>query len=338
MHVGMAPVRISFAGGGTDIPEYYEKFGGNVISTNINLFTYVVVNARKDESFQAFSSDFQMYQSKISYDKLEPKFGTEIAVAVVKQLGYRTGGDFLICSDVKPGSGLGSSSTLAVNFINTISTLNGENWSKEKIAETAYHIEHDLLHHPIGKQDDYIAAMGGFRFIQFQQDKITVESINLNNSSLQELDENLLLFFIGDTRNSSIVLSKQTEKIKSHNTETINALHSVKEIGLELHDSLKNSDLTKFGEILHKGWVAKQKFTDGITNEKIDFLYNLGLKHGALGGKLTGAGGGGHLLFYTEKSKHRQIIDEMKNHGVHHVPFKFHSGGPKVLNLYDFNK
>ena len=338
MYVGMTPVRISFAGGGTDIPEYYEKFGGNVISTNINLFTYVVVNPRKDDSFQAFSSDFQMHQSKISYDELEPKFGTEIAVAVVKQLDYRTGGDFLICSDVKPGSGLGSSSTLAVNFINTVSFLKGENWSKEKIAETAYHIEHDLLNHHVGKQDDYIAAMGGFRFIQFQKDKVTVESIDLNNLQLQELNENLLLFFIGDTRNSSIVLSKQTEKIKSRNSDTINALHSVKEIGLELRDSLKNFDLTKFGEILHKGWMAKRKVTDGITNEKIDFLYNLGLKNGAIGGKLTGAGGGGHLLFYAEKSNHSRIIDEMKHHGVIHIPFKFHSGGPKVLNLYDFNK
>ena len=169
MHVGMVPLRISFSGGGTDMPEYFENFGGNVISTNINLFTYVIINPRHDDSFQAFSSDFEMHQTKTSYDELEPKDGTEIAVSVVKLLKYKIGGDFLICSDVRPGSGLGASSTLAVNFVNTISYLKGLNWSKEKIAETAFHIERDILKHPIGKQDDYIATFGGFNYIKFQK-------------------------------------------------------------------------------------------------------------------------------------------------------------------------
>ena len=338
MLIGLTPVRVSFAGGGTDMPEYYEKFDGSVVTTNINLFTYVIINPRKDDSFQAFSSDFEMHQSKISYDKLEPRFGTEIAVTVVKLFNYKQGGDFLVCSDVPPGSGLGASSTLCVNFVNMISKLKGENLSKEKTAETAFHIEHDLLKHPIGKQDDYIAAFGGFNYIKFQKDKISVESMSLEKSLLAELEQNLLLFFVGNTRNSAVILSKQAENIRSNNSEILNSLHFVKELSQELHSSLTNSDLTKFGEILHRGWLAKQKFAKGVSNDRINLMYNTALKNGAVGGKLTGAGGGGHLLLYCEKSKQMKVIEEMKKLGLAHIPFKFHSEGSKILDLYDYSK
>ena len=337
MHIGMTPLRISFAGGGTDMPEYYEKFGGHVVTTNINLFTYVIINKRHDDSFQTFSSDFEMHQSKVPYDELEPRFGTEIAVTSLKLLNFREGGDILICSDVKPGSGLGASSTLAVNFVNLISNLQGKNWTKNKIAETAYHIEREILNHSIGKQDDYIAAYGGFNYIDFTKDKISVSPIELKKSTYQELDNNLLLFFVGNTRNSVVVLSEQVKQIQTQNPKTIDALHTVKELSEELYSSLKRSDITKFGEILHKGWTSKKKFTTGVTNEKIDHVYDIALKNGAIGGKLTGAGGGGHLLLYSEKEKQSNLINKMNDLGLTHIPFNFHQSGPKILNLGDFS-
>lgn len=338
MFVGMAPVRISFSGGGTDMPEYYERFGGAVISTNINLFTYLVINPRKDNSFQAFSSDFESHHKKSSYNKLEMKLGTELTVSAVKFLKYKMGGDFLICSDVPPGSGLGASSTLAVNSIKTISTLKGENWNNEKIAETAFHIERHILKHPVGKQDDYISAFGGFNYITFGKNKIKVDPIKLKKSTMQELEQNLLLFFMGVTRNSGVVLSKQLERIKENNQDALNSLHYVKQLVEEFRDSITNSDIGKVGELLHKGWMAKKRFAKGVSNEHIDNIYEFALKAGATGGKLTGAGGGGHMLLYCESSKKQNIIKKMQELKLRHVPFKFHSGGIKILNLYDYSE
>jgi len=338
MFVGMAPVRISFSGGGTDMPEYYDRYGGAVVSSNINLFTYLVINPRKDNSFQVFSSDFESHHRKSSYKGLEVKLGTELTVSTVRHLKYKTGGDFLICSDVPPGSGLGASSTLAVNSIKTISTLKGENWENKKIAETAFHIERNILKHPIGKQDDYISAYGGFNFITFGKDETKVTPIKLKKSLMRDLEQNLLLFFMGVTRNSGVVLSNQLERIKKNNQDTINSLHYVKQLAEELHDSLKNSDITSIGETLYKGWVAKKKFAKGVSNEQIDKIYDAALKAGAIGGKLTGAGGGGHMLLYCEPSKRQNVIKKMQSLKIRHVPFKFHSGGVKVLNLYDYNK
>jgi len=338
MIVGITPVRISLGGGGTDMPEYYEKYGGNVVSTNINQFTYLIVNPTHDNSFQAFSSDFSSHHKKSSYDKLQIIHGTEIAVSAVKYFKYRVGGDFLICSDVPPGSGLGASSTLAVNCVNTISKLKKQKLSKQKIAETAFHIERNLLKHPIGKQDDYIASFGGFNHIKFSKDKVKVSPIKISKPSLKKLEENLLLFYIGVTRNSSIILSKQLEYIKKNKENTINSLHYVQNLGEEINSSLKQSDITNVGELLHKGWEAKKKFANGITNNYIDKIYESAIKAGAIGGKLTGAGGGGHMLLYCEKRNRKKVIQKLNKLGLRHIPFTFHSEGPKVLNLYDYVK
>ena len=338
MYIGISPVRLSLAGGGTDMPEYYEKYGGNVVSSSISLFTYLLIKARKDNSFQAFSTDFEIHHSKSSYENLKAKAGTEIAVSVIKYLNFKNGADFIIGSDVQPGSGLGASSSLTVNFVNTISKLQKKNFSKKQIAEKSFFIERNILLHPIGKQDDYIASYGGLNYIKFSKSNITVTPIRLKKSKSEELQNNLLLFFMGTTRKSSTVLSKQLKKTKNLEPSTINSLHKVNELCKELFESLKNSDLTKVGEILDKGWMEKKNFTKEISNSKIDKIYDIALKKGAIGGKLTGAGAGGHMLFYCEPKKQKAVKNEMKRLGLKHVDFKFHQIGPKILNLYDYNK
>ena len=157
MFLGMCPVRISFSGGGTDMPEYYNEFGGNVVTSTINHFTYVILNLRNDDLIQAFSSDFQIHNTSAILENLELKPGTEIPIAVLKHLNFKTGATVMVCSDVPPSSGLGGSSSLTVNFVKTLSTLQKLKWNSEKIAETSFHIERNVLQHPIGKQDDYIA-------------------------------------------------------------------------------------------------------------------------------------------------------------------------------------
>lgn len=335
----MVPVRISFAGGGTDMPEYYEKYGGGVVSSCITRLTYVIINPRPDNLFQSFSSDFQKHHETTSYKTLEPRHGSEIAVAVVKYLNYKEGANFLISSDVQPGSGLGASSALTVNFVKTITVLQGKNWAKEKIAETAFHIEREILHHSVGIQDQYATSFGGFNYITFEKNKIRVQPIVLNKSVLEELERNLILFFVGNSdRDNKIILSNQIERIKQNEKTIMDSLHYVKQLAEEFYKSLTKSDINAVGELLNKGWEAKKKFVKGITNENIDKIYETALKHGAIGGKLTGAGGGGHMLFYCESNKQQTLIKKMKSLGFNHVKFGFQNEGPKVLNLYDFNK
>ena len=337
MFLGMCPVRISFSGGGTDMPEYYNEFGGNVVTSTINHFTYVILNLRNDNLIQAFSSDFQIHNTSAILENLELKPGTEIPIAVLKHLNFKTGATVMVCSDVPPSSGLGGSSSLTVNFVKTLSTLQKLNWNSEKIAETSFHIERNVLQHPIGKQDDYIASFGGFNFIRFTNEQVYVEPIKINKSTFDELQENLLLFFIGDTRKNADILSNQLDNIKQRRKETIESLNYVKGLAEEMNSSLKQSDITLFGELLHKGWLAKKKFTKGVSNENVNKIYDIALENGALGGKLTGAGGGGHMLFYCEKSKHDRFIQKMEDIGLKHIRFKFNNDGPKVLNLYDYS-
>ena len=337
MFLGMCPVRISFSGGGTDMPEYYNEFGGNVVTSTINHFTYVILNLRNDDLIQAFSSDFQIHNTSAILENLELKPGTEIPIAVLKHLNFKTGATVMVCSDVPPSSGLGGSSSLTVNFVKTLSTLQKLKWNNEKIAETSFHIERNVLQHPIGKQDDYIASFGGFNFIRFTDEQVYVEPIKINKSTFDELQENLLLFFIGDTRKNADILSNQLDNIKQRRKETIESLNYVKGLAEEMNSSLKQSDITLFGELLHKGWLAKKKFTKGVSNEDVDKIYDVALENGASGGKLTGAGGGGHMLFYCEKSKHDGFIQKMEDIGLKHIRFKFNNDGPKVLNLYDYS-
>ncbi len=333
----MCPVRISFSGGGTDMPEYYNEFGGNVVTSTINHFTYVILNLRNDDLIQAFSSDFQIHNTSAILENLELKPGTEIPIAVLKHLNFKTGATVMVCSDVPPSSGLGGSSSLTVNFVKTLSTLQKLKWDSEKIAETSFHIERNVLQHPIGKQDDYIASFGGFNFIRFTNEQVYVEPIKINKSTFDELQENLLLFFIGDTRKNADILSNQLDNIKQRRTETIESLNYVKGLAEEMNSSLKQSDITLFGELLHKGWLAKKKFTKGVSNENVNKIYDTALENGASGGKLTGAGGGGHMLFYCEKPKHDRFIQKMEDIGLKHIRFKFNNDGPKVLNLYDYS-
>jgi len=216
--------------------------------------------------------------------------------------------------------------------------LQNKHWKNEKIAENAFHIERNILHHPIGKQDDYIASFGGLNFIKFEKDRVKINRINMKKSTMLELQKNLLLFYVGTTRKSSVVLSKQQKLTKDMNKNTIDSLKNVQQLADELYDSLKCSNITEFGETLHKGWLAKKKFTKGVSNKLIDSIYRSGINEGALGGKLTGAGGGGHILFYCEKPKQNRLIKKMTKMGLDHILFNFHSKGLQVLNLYDLIK
>ena len=337
MLIGISPVRISFAGGGTDLPEYYEKFGGNVVTSSISKFTYVIIQNRNDDSFQAFSPDFGSHHKPSKFDKIEHITGTEIATSAIKYFKYDKGVNMIIFSDVPGGSGLGASSSLMVNAVKMLSTLTKKNFTNEKIAETAFHISRNFLNWPVGKQDEYVSSFGGFNFIEFNKEKTKVTPIKMKKKSITELQNNLLLFFIGHTRDSSKILTNQINRIKKMNPTTIDSLHNVQNLAKDMKKSLQKSDLTQFGELLHNGWNMKKKFTKNVTTDYIDKLYDIGIKNGALGGKLTGAGGGGHMLFYCESPKQKKLIKEMSKLEIKKIDFKFHSDGAKILNLNNYS-
>lgn len=332
MLIGISPVRISFAGGGTDMPEYYEKFGGNVISSAINQFTYTIIHPRDDNSFQAFSPDFQKHYKPTAFNKISIEDGNEIAASVIKYFQYKKGLNIMLFSDVTAGSGLGASSSLAVNLVNILAHLKKENWTKQKIAETAFYVGRKILHWPIGKQDEYISAFGGLNFIKFSKKKISVIPIKMKSSSVNELQKNLLLFSLGYTRNNTKILTNQINHINKKNNLTLNSLSNVKLLAKEMYYSLKNSNLTTFGELLNKGWNEKKKFTSGITNSKIDKIYEKAIACGAIGGKLTGAGGGGHMLFYCEPRNQKSVVKKMTDLGLKQVNFRFYHHGPKIID------
>ncbi|KFM22152.1 Mevalonate kinase protein [Marine Group I thaumarchaeote SCGC AAA799-B03] len=335
--IGLSPVRLSFAGGGTDQPEFYEKFGGNVITTSIDKFTYTIIHPRFDNLFQAFSPDFQKYYTASNYEKIVIRDGTEIASSVIKSMKFKKGINVILCSDVPAGSGLGASSSLAVNLVNVISYLKHEKLSESQIAEKAFHIGRKILHWPIGKQDEYISSFGGFNYIKFKKEKVSVVPIKMSKNTQKELEQSLLLFREGNTRNSSKILTKQIQMIKNRNPDTLNSLLNVKDLAKNMYASLKQSDITKFGELLHQGWVAKKKFTKNVSNSRIDKIYDLALKNGALGGKITGAGGGGHMLFYCELSKQKKLEKKLHTLGLERVQFSFYDDGPKIVQTPDMS-
>jgi len=332
MIFGRSPLRVSFAGGGTDLEEYHNKHIGHTVTFTINKYTYVVAKTRTDSKFQGFSPDFASHQPPRRIHKIEPIQGHEIIVAILKELNFKKGLDIFFCSDVGPGSGLGASSSLASNLVNVITQLKGVSWSKQQIANKAYQIGHDLLKWNIGKQDEFSSVHGGLNLLSFTKGKVEVKPIIISRTVENELQNNSLLFYLGPRKSSHEILRSQADNIKKSNKQTMAALHKAKELALEVYDSLIAGDLTKFGYLINKGWEQKKKFTNNITDSRIDSVINLALNNGALGIKITGAGGGGHLYAYADKSKHKSIIYSLKKAGVKHVDFKYQHQGITAID------
>ena len=333
MILGRAPLRISFSGGGTDLEEYHSRFGGCAISHTINKYTYVIVKLRHDDKLQGFSPDFASHLPPKRYHKTLPLQGQEIVIAGLKELKFSRGVDVYLSSDVKPNSGLGASSSLTTNFVNVIQNINDKKWNKNKIAMKAYDIGHNILKWGIGKQDEFASAYGGFNFFKFTKDRVTVEQIKLNKSTEKELQNNSLLFRLGDRKPSAGILKEQINAINKSNPETLTALHNAKDLALKMRDVLRQNDLDAFYEIINDGWKIKKKFAKGVSNRKIDDMSKLTFSKGAKAVKITGAGGGGHMYVYAVPRKHNSIKMALKKVGVLDVDFKFQKSGANVFDV-----
>ena len=327
MIISKTPFRVSFVGGGSDLREYYQRGYGSVVSTAISEFMYVTVN-------RTFDTHIRVVYSKSEYVENIADIEHNLAREALKLVGITRGGlDIVYMGDMLPahaGSGLGASSSLTVGLLNALHTLKGEQVTAQTLAEEACKIEIEILGRPIGKQDQYATACGGFNYIRFNKDEsVSVEPITCSEETIGKLARNLLLFYTGLNTQSDNILIEQERKTPE-NTAVLDKMVGLSE---ELKEALTQNDLTRFGEILHKGWTYKQELASEITNPTINEYYEKARKAGAIGGKILGSGGGGFLLFYCEgnyQDNVRKAFSELRE-----APFRFEPEGSRIIYTSD---
>src|SRR5438445_785442 len=318
MLIVRSPVRISFGGGGTDLPAYYEKFGGAVLSASINKYFYTILQKRSDGKIQIISSDLRVVETWRDITRMDIKRSElEIPIAVIKEQGCEIWVDLFLSSEIMAGTGLGSSASVCVGVLKTLATYLDRSVSKYELAERSFYIARNILGKPVGKQDEYAAAFGGLNFITFRPDGGTeVELIMLRFDHLRDFESNLMLFFTGASHNSWELLQQQEQSTKKGIASTVDSLREIRELADHLRRALLKGDLRTFGALLHEGWEAKKRISSHISNPFIDQAYALACQNGALGGKITGAGGGGFLLLFCQERHQGKIRDSMVQLGL----------------------
>ena len=326
MIITRTPFRISFAGGGTDLKEFYSLEPGKVISTSINKYIYVVVK----KQIGIVEHKYRINWSKVEFrDRIE-----DIEHPIVREALKMFEIDFPIeittFADVPAGSGLGSSSSFAVGLMNALYALKGQLVTKYTLAESAARIEIEILKRTMGKQDHYAAAYGDLNVLTFHaNEKVTVEPVFYSSEVLQKIASNLLLFYTTKKRNASEILKVQDQVTPNK----LSVLRQMKNLVEPLREViLSGENLHQIGEILHENWELKRSLTDLTSSKEIDKCYLKALQAGAIGGKLLGAGGGGFLIFYAEQDKHDSVIKALSN--LYHLKFRFDTSGTRIT-YYD---
>jgi D-glycero-alpha-D-manno-heptose-7-phosphate kinase len=332
MLVVRAPMRISYAGGGTDLQAYYQEHGGVVVSVSINKYFYVVVNPNQSTSLQVSSADYRAF---LRYDEAYEAMGVggELTHAreAFRYMGIGAGYSVFMASEVPSGTGLGSSSAVAVALVKALSTLKGQNLTRAALAEAACEIEIKRLRMPIGKQDQYAAAFGGLNAVWFDPDSVRVEPLDLPIGVLRRLEASTMLFYTGEIHDSSTILRGQESRTREGSTATLQALHTIKAAAVEVRQLLLDGDLNALGEVMDRAWDAKKSLSPSITTDAIDRAYSAAREAGALGGKIAGAGGGGFLVLYVPLPNQDLVTRVLHGMGLVKSDFQFDHAGARVL-------
>lgn len=328
--ISRAPVRISFGGGGTDLPSFYERYGGLTVSTAINQYVYAVFTPGRREAVQIISADYRTFWRQMQDDLI---WNGDLALprAVLNEFGLRQGLDVFLASQVPPGTGLGSSGSVAVCLIKGLAAWQERTLTRAEIAEKACHVEIETMGMPVGKQDQYAAAFGGLNCITFSTDGVFVEPLLVPEDTRQSLEQRLMLFFTGSSRKSSSILRYQKQKSEEGDQRIIERLLAIKELGLANRYALESGDLDTFGELLHRSWVQKRGLAPNISNDNINQVYELARSKGAMGGKITGAGGGGFLLLYCNETHQKAVTEALEGVGLRRLAFAFDTSGAQIV-------
>jgi len=333
MLIVRSPVRISFGGGGTDLPAYYEKFGGCVVSTAINKYFYTVLEKRGDGKIQIISADLRVVDTWQDIAKMDVRGNPlEIPLAVLKDLGSDVSVNLFLASEIPPGTGLGSSASVCVNLLKMLTAYKHISLSKYELAERAYHLARNVLGRPVGKQDEYASAFGGLNYISFYQDGTThVEPLDLEPELVREFQSCLLLFFTGASHHSWTILGEQEEATRTSTGMAVDYLHEIRQLAEPMKLALIAGELRDFGLLLNEAWQVKRRISSKISNARIDEMYQAALENGALGGKITGAGGGGFLLLFCPQIAQQQVREALIAKGAREMGFSFDFKGAQVV-------
>lgn len=330
-----APLRISFCGGGTDVSPYFEEKGGVVLSTTIDKYSYASLVPQKDPVIRIESLDFDVMAKYDVDHQLVYDGELDLVKAVLNTIegANNTGFNLFLHSDAPPGSGLGSSSTMTVTLVGLMRQLLQKPWTNYDIAQQAYHIERTVLGIRGGKQDQYAATFGGFNLIEFFKDYTIVNPLRISSVILNELEYHLLLCYTGKTRLSAGIIETQVQGYVDKQANSVAALDELKQLTIEMKNALLQGHLNEFGGLLHDAWINKKQLAKQITTQTIDLLYETARKHGALGGKILGAGGGGYLLVYCPFDKKHIIATELEKAGGQVVKFGFDEKGLQTWEI-----
>ena len=326
MIIVKAPTRVSFCGGGSDLPAFYKKHGGITLSTGLNRYVYISIHP-------FFYSDKLICKySKSELVNNPSELEHPIFRVLLEQFNIN-GVEITSTADVPSGTGLGSSSSFTVALLHALNAYIGKYVSAAALAEAACHTEIELLGEPIGKQDQYAAAFGGLNVYRFNKDgNVTIEPVIISSEILNQMESNLLMFYTGDLRQASSILAEQSRNIVTDNEKEKSQL-ALCRLTEELYRELLNENIDAIGRILQTGWEYKQNLASGITNPFINDVYDKALKAGATGGKLLGAGGGGFLLFYVPKHRQNDVKNALSN--LMFMQFGFSRCGSSVIHVGD---
>jgi D-glycero-alpha-D-manno-heptose-7-phosphate kinase len=324
MIITRSPLRITLGGGGTDLPSYYQQFGGFLMAAAIDKYVYVTV-------MRPFISGIFLKYSHLEKVSIVDEVQHPIIREAIRMLDFKTPQlEITTLADIPAGTGLGSSGSFTTALLKALFAHRRRLLLPDELARLACEIELGILKEPIGKQDQYIAAYGGITCLEFNcDDSVNAYPLQINMDRLFDLEDNLLLFFTGFSRSASNILKDQDNRSKAMDEEMLNNLHYVKDLGLRSKETLMAGKTAEFGALLHEHWEHKRKRSTGMSNPHIDEWYELGMKNGALGGKLVGAGGGGFLMFYAEDRN--RLRHAMSKAGLEEVRFQFDFEGTKTL-------
>ena len=329
-----APLRVSFAGGGTDVPPFPEQEGGLVLSATINRYAYGALAPRPDSQIGLESVDFGLSLTYGLDEEIIFDGRLDLAKAAIRRMG-RGGYDLFLHSNAPPGSGLGSSSAVMVTLIGLLKEFHGQPLTDYDIAQLAFELEREELGIEGGLQDQYAAAFGGFNFIEFEADRVIVNPLRISPDVVHELEHNMLLCYTGKTRSSDRIIADQTSRWKSGDDHALEGLRAGKDLALAMKNALLQRRLNDFGDLLGAAWDEKKKMSPKISNDFIDTAYAEARKHGALGGKVTGAGGGGYMLFYCPFQRKHHVANALIAMRGQVTEFEFTSNGLTTWSVHE---
>ncbi len=324
MIITRTPFRVTLGGGGTDLPAYYRRYGGFVFAAGIAKYMYISLNQPFDGLVRV---KYSQSETVSSVDEVKHPIARE----ALKMTGIRSGIEIVSIADIPAGTGLGSSSCYTVGLLHALHAYNIDHISLHELAEEACRLEIEVLGSPIGKQDQYMAAFGGLTVLEIDKDGTVKEKgAVVADEIVDELNRNLLLFYTHTSHDANEILSGQSGGVERSEKEVVENMHVIKEIGHQVLAAVESGNLTEVGKLFHRHWEHKKKISAKMTNPRFDEIYEIARKNGALGGKITGAGGGGFFVFYVEE-KQARFKEKMKELGLRPMRYRFDFEGTKVM-------